>query len=116
MPREAEALELGEAKAPSIAEATEGEAEALGTSEAEVAEAGAPGTTEAKAAEAGLGAVEPAAQDAEMGPGQALVPPPIQDPPPSQESAREAEVHLISSDDTSRGKEVADVEAASTVE
>ncbi|XP_066375104.1 uncharacterized protein [Miscanthus floridulus] len=66
-PHEAEALEPGEAEAPSIAEATESEAEAIRTSEAEVAdagpprtneaevaEAGAPGTTEAEAAEAGL--------------------------------------------------------------
>ncbi|XP_066320542.1 uncharacterized protein [Miscanthus floridulus] len=141
-PRKAEAIEPGEAEAPSIAEATEGEAEALRifeaevadvgaprtieaevaearaprTTEAEVAEAGAPRTTEAEAAEAGLGAVEPAAQNAEMEAGQALVPPPVQDPPPSQESAREVEVHSISSDDTSRGKEVANTEAASTTE
>ncbi|XP_066347879.1 uncharacterized protein [Miscanthus floridulus] len=128
-PHEAEALEPGEAEAPSIAEATEGEAEALRTSEvevadagaprtteAEVAEAGAPRTTEAEAAEAGLGAAEPVAQDAEMEVGQASVPPPVQDPPPSQESVREVEVHSISSDDTSRGKEVADAEAASTTE
>ena len=51
-----------------------------------------------------------------MGTGQASVPPPVQDPPLSQESTREAEVHSISSDDTSRGKEVADTEAASTTE
>ncbi|XP_066361019.1 uncharacterized protein [Miscanthus floridulus] len=51
-PREAEALELGEAKAPSIAEDTEGEAEAPRTSEAEVADAEAPRTTEAEAVEA----------------------------------------------------------------
>ena len=51
MPREAGALESGEAKAPSIAEATEGEAEALRTSEAEVANAGTPRTTEAEVAE-----------------------------------------------------------------
>ena len=51
-----------------------------------------------------------------MGAGQASVPPPVQDPPPSQESAQEVEVHSISSDDTSQGREVADVEAASTVE
>ncbi|XP_066374979.1 uncharacterized protein [Miscanthus floridulus] len=60
-PCEARALELDEAKAPSIAEATEGEAKAPRTSEAEVAEARAPGTTEAEAAEAGLGVAEPAA-------------------------------------------------------
>ncbi|XP_066354650.1 uncharacterized protein [Miscanthus floridulus] len=53
-PYEAEALELGEAEAPSIAEATEGEARAPRTSEAEVAEARAPGATEAKATEGAL--------------------------------------------------------------
>ncbi|XP_066354580.1 uncharacterized protein [Miscanthus floridulus] len=83
-PHEAEALEPGEAEAPSIAEATEGEAEASRTSEAKVAEAGAPratdaevaeagvlGTTEAEVTEAGVGAAEPAAQDAEMEAGRA---------------------------------------------
>ncbi|XP_066347856.1 uncharacterized protein [Miscanthus floridulus] len=112
-PREVRAVESGEAEAPSIAEATEGEVEAPRTSEAEVAEAGAsraseaevadagaPRTTEAEVAEAGLGAAEPAAQDAETEAGQASV------PPPSQESAREVEVHSISSDDTSRGKDL----------
>ncbi|XP_066344454.1 uncharacterized protein [Miscanthus floridulus] len=115
--REAGALEPGEAKAPSVVEVVEGEAEAPRTSEAEVAEAGAsraseaevadigaprtteaevaearvPGTTEAKAAEAGLGAAKPMAQDTETEAGQASVPPPVQDPPPSQESTREVE-------------------------
>ena len=77
---------------------------------------GAPRVAEVEAAEASLGMVEPAGQDADMGAGQALVPPPVQGPPPSQESGREVEVHSISSDDTSWGKEVADAEAASTVE
>ncbi|XP_066347522.1 uncharacterized protein [Miscanthus floridulus] len=126
---EAEAHESDEAKVPSIAEATEGEAEAPRTSvaeateagvsrttKAEVAEVGAPGTTEAEVAEASMGAVEPAAQEAETEVGQALVPPLVQDPSPSQGGAREVEVHSISSDDTSRGKEVADAEAASTME
>ena len=40
-PYEAEAHELDEAEAPSVAEATEAEAEALRTSEAEATEAGA---------------------------------------------------------------------------
>ncbi|XP_066316634.1 uncharacterized protein [Miscanthus floridulus] len=88
-PREARALESGEAEASSIAEATEGEAEvaeagasraskaevadtgAPRTTEAEVAKAGAPRTTEAEVAEAGLGAAEPAAQDAKTEAGQA---------------------------------------------
>ena len=56
------------------------EARALEASEAE-----APTTTEAieAKAEASLGAVEPSVQDAEMGAGQALVRPPVQDPPSS---------------------------------
>ena len=45
---------------------------------------------------------------------QASVPPLVQDLPPSQESAQA--VQAISSADTSWGKEVADVEAASTTE
>jgi hypothetical protein len=81
-----------------------------------VAEAGALGPTEAETTEAGLGAAEPVAQDAEMEAGQASVLPPVQDPLPLQESTREVEVHSISSDDASRGKEVADAEAASSVE
>ena len=82
--------------------------------EVEMASVGAPGTTENEVVKAG--AAEPVAQDAEMEAGQASVPPPVQGPLPSQESAREVEVHSISSDDTSWGKEVADVEAASTAE
>ncbi|XP_066344546.1 uncharacterized protein [Miscanthus floridulus] len=113
-PREAEAIEPDEVEAQSVAEATEGEAEAPRTSkaevmeprasrtiEAEVAEAGAPGTTEAEVGEASMGAMEPAAQEAETEVGQASVPPPVQDPPPSQGSAQEVEVHSVSSDDTS---------------
>ncbi|XP_066358222.1 uncharacterized protein [Miscanthus floridulus] len=128
-PCEAEALEPGEAETPLVTEATVGEAEAPRTSKAEAAEAGASmpskaevaevralGTTKAEATEAGVGAAKPAAQDVEMEVGQASVPPLVQDPPPLQGSTREVEVHSISSDDTSRGKEVADVEAASTAE
>ena len=77
---------------------------------------GAPRVAEVEAAEASLGMVEPAGQDADMGAGQASVPPLVQGPPSSQESAREAEAHSISSADTSRGKEVADAEAASIVQ
>ncbi|XP_066311525.1 uncharacterized protein [Miscanthus floridulus] len=97
-PYEVGALELGEAEAPLIVEATKGEAEAPRTSEAEVTEAEAsraseaevvdagaprtteaevaearvPGTTEAEAAEAGLGAAKPTAQDMKTEVGQAL--------------------------------------------
>ena len=96
-------------EAPRTFEAEVAEARAP---EVEVADTGAPRTTEAEVVEAG--AAEPMAQDAEMEAGQAAVPPPVQDLPPSQESAQE--VQTISSDDTSWGKEVADAEAASTVE
>ncbi|XP_066319805.1 uncharacterized protein [Miscanthus floridulus] len=121
MPHEVKALKPDEAEAPSIAEATEGEAEATeaGVSratEAEVAEAGAPRTTKAEVVEASMGMVDLAAQEAETEVGQASVPPLVQDPPPSQESARDVEVHSISSDDTSQGKEVVDAEVASTAE
>ena len=61
-------------------------------------------------------AADPVARDTEMEAGQALVTPPVQDLPPSQESAREVEVQATSSNDTSRGKEAANAEAASTVE
>lgn len=127
MPHEAMALEAGEAEAPTIAEATEGKAGAPRTSEAEAAETGvsrtteaevaevsasrtteakvanvgASRTTEAEVAEASSGAAEPSAQDAETEAGQSLVRPPVQDLPPSQESAWEVEVQTISSYDTS---------------
>ena len=48
--------------------------------------------------------------------GQPLVPPLAQGLPSSQESARKVEVQATSPDDTSWGKEAADVEAASTAE
>ncbi|XP_066354740.1 uncharacterized protein [Miscanthus floridulus] len=79
--------EVVDAGAPRTTEAKVADAEAPRTTEAEVAEAGVHGTTEAEATEAGLGAAKPAAQNTETEAGQALVPPPIQDPPPSQESA-----------------------------
>ena len=63
-----------------------------------------------------MSTAKPAAQEVEAEAGQASIPPPVQGPLPLQESAWEVEVHSISSDDTSRGKEVADAEAASTVE
>ncbi|XP_066375155.1 uncharacterized protein [Miscanthus floridulus] len=113
---EAEARASDEAEAPQVAEATEGEAKAPRTSEAKATEARAPRTTEAEVPEAGVGVAKPAAQDMETKAGQASVPPLVQDPSPSQGSAREVEVHSISSDDTSQGKEVADAEAASTAE
>ena len=90
------------------------EARASSASVVEVVDVGAPRTTEAEVVEAGT--AEPVAQDAEMEAGQASVPPPVQDLPPSQESAREVEVQATSSNDTSWGKEAANAEAVSTAE
>ena len=69
MPCEAKARESDEAEAPSVAEATEGEVEAPRTSEAKVVETGAPRTIEVEVAETEAG--------------EASVPPPVQDLPPS---------------------------------
>ena len=85
--------------APRTSEAKVAEARAP---EVEVPSTGAPGTIEGEVVEASV--ADPVAWDTEMEAGQALVLPPVQDLPPSQESAREVEVHSISSDDTSRGK------------
>ena len=74
-PRGVEAHESDGAGAPSVTEATEVEVEALRTSKAVAAGVGAPRVAEVEAAEASLGMVEPAGQDADMGAGQALVPP-----------------------------------------
>ena len=61
-------------------------------------------------------AARPSVQEAEMSAAEASAVPLAQGPLLLRESARETEVYPISSDDTSRGKEVADAEAASTVE
>ena len=129
MPCEPEARESDGAKVPSVAEATEGEAKAPQPSEAEAMEAGAPRTTEAKVAGtgapetteagvagAGVSAVKPVAQEVETEVGQASILPLVQGPPLSQESAQEVEVHSISSDDASRGKEGVDAGATSSME
>ena len=58
--------------------------------EVEVPSAGAPGTIEVEVVEAS--AVDPVTRDTEMEVGRALVSPPVQDLPPSSESAREVEV------------------------
>jgi len=105
------ATERAAEEAPRTSEAEGAEARAL---EVEVPSVGAPGTIEAEVVEASV--VDPVTQDMEMEAGQALVPPSVQDLPSSPESAQEVEVHATSSDDTSRGKEAANVEAASTVE
>ncbi|XP_066333290.1 uncharacterized protein [Miscanthus floridulus] len=121
MPQEAEAHKSDGAEAPSVSEATEGEAEAMEaeapeTTEAKVVGTGASKTTKAGVAGAGVSAAKPAAQKVEIEARQASTPPPVQGPPSLQESAREVEVHSISSDDTSRGKEVVDTRVASTME
>ncbi|XP_066331778.1 uncharacterized protein [Miscanthus floridulus] len=135
LPHEAEAHESDEAKAPSVAEAIE--VEAPRASEAEATEAGAPRTAEAaavgaralrtteammaearapEAAEADVIAAKPSAQEVEMKAAEASVAHLVQGLPPLRESAREAEVYPISSDDTSRAQEVVDAEVAGTVE
>ena len=97
-PRVVEAHKSDGAGVPPVAEARS-KAEAPGTSEAEVVEASAAG---------------PADRDSEMEVGRPLVPPLAQGLPPPQESARE--VQATSPTNTSRGKEAADAEAASTAE
>ena len=81
---------VAQEEAPQVATGQAGE-EAPKTSEVEVAEArapevealsaGAPGAIEAEVVEAS--AVDPTARDTETEVGQALVPPPVQDLPPS---------------------------------
>ncbi|XP_066396080.1 uncharacterized protein [Miscanthus floridulus] len=120
-PREGEARESDGAEVPSVAEAIEVEAPRV--SEAKATEAGAPRTAEAAAAGAGAPttteatmlevgaprtteadviAARPSAQEVEMKAAEASVAPLVQGPPSLWESAREAEVHPISSDDTSQ--------------
>ncbi|XP_066351403.1 uncharacterized protein [Miscanthus floridulus] len=105
-----------EAGVPRTAEAALAGATARGTTEATMAEAGAPGTTEAGAAEADVIAAKPVAWEVEMKMAEASVPPLVQGLPLLWESAREVEVHSISSGDTSQGREGADAEAVSTME
>ena len=106
MPSVAEATEV---EAPRVSEAKAMEAGAPRTAEAAAAGAGAPTTTEAMMAEAGAPrtteaaviAVRPSAQEVEMKAAKASVAPLVQGSPFLRESAREVEVLLISSDDTS---------------
>ncbi|XP_066374782.1 uncharacterized protein [Miscanthus floridulus] len=106
----AEAM-MAEAGAPKNTEAMMVEAGAPGTTEATMAEARAPGTTDADVIVAGL-----PAQEVEMKAAEALVAPLVQGPPPLRESAREVEILLISSNDTSRAQEMAGTEVAGVVE
>ena len=97
MPRDVVGLGAKEAGASAVAEAIEGEAGAPKTSNVRAVDAGA---IEVEMAEARApGSVETEAMEMETE--QVLAPPLVQ---------------AISSDDSSRGKEAADVEAASTVE
>ncbi|XP_066323317.1 uncharacterized protein [Miscanthus floridulus] len=122
LPRGAEACDSDGAVAPSFAEATE--VEAPRASEAEATEAEAPRTAEAAAAGAGapraievdVVAVKPLAQEVEMKAAEASVAPLVQGLPLLRESAWEAEVQPISSDDTFQVHEVVDAGVASTVE
>ena len=89
-----------------------------------MAEAGAPKTVEAIIAEAGapeiakadVMAVRLSVQEAEMKAAEALAAPLVQGPSLLRESAREAKVYPISSDDTSREREVVDAEEIGAVE
>ena len=76
-----------------------------------MAEAEAPRTTEADVIAARL-----SAQEVEMKAAEASVAPLVQGPPSLRESTREVDVLPISSDDTSRVQEMADVEVAGVVE
>ncbi|XP_066316503.1 uncharacterized protein [Miscanthus floridulus] len=100
-----------EARAPRTTEATMAEAGAPGTTEATMVEAEAPGTIEADVI-----AARPLAQEVEMEAMEASVAPLGQGPPSLWESAREVEVLLISSDDTSPVQEMVDAKVAGTVE
>ncbi|XP_066317481.1 uncharacterized protein [Miscanthus floridulus] len=92
--------------------------------EATMTEAGAPETTEAVIAEAGAPEVTAAVvmaarssvQEAKMQAAEASAVPLAQGPPLLRESAREAEVYPISSDDTSRAREVVGAEETNAVE
>ncbi|XP_066323177.1 uncharacterized protein [Miscanthus floridulus] len=95
---EAEAME---APVPTIVETTVSAVGVSASAEATMAEAGAPETAEA---------------EVEMQAAEALVVPLAQGPPLLQESAWEMEVYPISSDDTSRAREVVDAEETDTVE
>jgi hypothetical protein len=129
-PYEGEALESDGAGVPLVAEAP-------GVSEAEATETRAPKTTETAVAAIGVSAsseatmvevrapettkavvmvARPSVQEEEMKAVEASVAPLVQGPPLLREGAREAEVYPISSDDTSRAREVVDAEDAGAVE
>ena len=98
-----------EATAPSTVETAVAAVDVSASAEATMAEARAPETAEAVLAEAGapevtkiiVMAMRPSVQEAEMQAAEASVVPLVQGPPLLRESAREAVVYPISSDDTS---------------
>ncbi|XP_066374671.1 uncharacterized protein [Miscanthus floridulus] len=93
------------------AKATMAEAKAPETVEAIIVEAGAPEITKAV-----MMAVRPSVEEAKMKAAEASVAPLVQGPPLLRESIQEAEVYPISSDDTSRAREVVDAEETDAVE
>ncbi|XP_066311333.1 uncharacterized protein [Miscanthus floridulus] len=118
---EAEAME---ATAPMTAETAVATVGVSASAEDTMAEAGAPETAEAVIAEAGapevteavVMAARPSVQEAETQAAEASAVPLAQGPPLLRESARETEVYPISSDDTSRAREVVDAEETDAVE
>jgi len=103
--------EATEARASKTAETAVAAVGVSASSEATMVEAGAPETTKAIMMAARL-----SVQEVEMKAAEALVAPLVQGPPLLRESARETEVYPISSDDTSRAREVVDAEDANAVE
>ena len=116
VPLVVEAPEVSEAEAteatvPTTAETVVATVGVSVSAEATMAEAEAPETIEAIAM-----AAMPSIQEVEMKVAEALVVPLVQGSPLLRESTRETEVYPISSDDTSRAREVVDAEDADAVE
>ncbi|XP_066384739.1 uncharacterized protein [Miscanthus floridulus] len=103
--------EAMEDRAPKATETTVAAAGVSASSEAMMVEAGAPKITKAVVVVVG-----PSVQEAEMKAAEASVAPLAQGLPLLRESAREAEVYPISSDDTSWAREVVNAEDAGAVE
>ncbi|XP_066351364.1 uncharacterized protein [Miscanthus floridulus] len=103
--------EATEDRAPKVAETAVAAVDVSTSSEDMMVEPGAPEITTAI-----IMATRPSVQEAEMKAAEALVAPLAQGPPLLRESAREAEVYPISSDDTSRAREVVDAEDTGVVE
>ncbi|XP_066315476.1 uncharacterized protein [Miscanthus floridulus] len=116
VPLVAEAPRVSEAKATKdrarkTAETAVAAVVVSASSEATMVEVGAP-----KATKAIVMAVRPSVQEAKMKAAEALEAPLVQGSPLLRESAREAEVYPISSDDTSRAREVVDAKDAGVME